>query len=310
MTDLSIVVPVYGCADCLRPLYERLTGVLETIGRSFEIIFIDDRSPDAAWSKLAELCSEDSRIRAYRLSRNFGQHAAITAGLAQSSGRWAVVMDCDLQDPPEAIPRLYETASAGFEVVFARRRRKQHSIFRRASARMFFSVVNFFNRTRIEGEYGSFSILSRKAVNAFLTLQDRDRHYLFILHWLGFRSTEIEYDHASRHAGKSSYTLGSLIKHAFDGVFFQTTSLLRYIVYVGFTVSVIGTLLAAYFVYAYFAHSVYPGWTSLAVLVLVVGGFIILSTGIAGLYIGKIFEQVKGRPLYVIDVALNAKDPE
>jgi len=240
-----------------------------------------------------------------RLSRNFGQHAAITAGLAECRGTWAIVMDCDLQDPPEEIPRLYKTACAGFDIVFARRKQKKHSLYRRLAARAFFGVINFFNQTRIHGEHGSFSIISRQVVDAFLRLEDRDRHYLFILQWLGFNATDVEYEHADRHSGRSSYSMRALLKHAFDGIFFQTTSLLRWIVYLGFWVSLSGGLLTLYFVYQYFAHNIYPGWTSLTVLILLIGGFIISSTGITGLYIGKIFEQVKGRPLYVIDQALN-----
>jgi dolichol-phosphate mannosyltransferase len=145
-------------------------------------------------------------------------------------------------------------------------------------------------------------------VDAFLKLQDRDRHYLFILHWLGYNATDIEYEHAERHSGRSSYSIRALLKHAFDGIFFQTTILLRWIVYLGFWISASGLAFTVYFIYLYFAYSIYPGWTSLAVLILLIGGFIISSTGIAGLYIGKIFEQVKGRPLYVVDQALNREE--
>ena len=301
IVELSVIVPVYGCRDCIGALYERLVVVLAACTASFEIVLIDDCAPDDAWAVLRSLERRDPRVRPYRLSRNFGQHAAITAGLEQCRGRWAVVMDCDLQDPPEEIPRLLEAARSGFDVVLARRREKKHSMFRRAAARAFFRVVNFFNKTQLEGDYGSFSLLSRKVIDAFGAVRDRDRHYLFILNWLGFRSTDIEYDHGSRFSGRSSYTLRALLKHAFYGIFFQTTILLRWIVYLGFWVSVAGVLLATWFVYQYFAHDVYPGYTSLAVLILLIGGFIISSTGIAGLYVGKIFEQVKGRPLYVID---------
>jgi dolichol-phosphate mannosyltransferase len=301
--ELSVVVPVYLCRECLGTLHGRLTTTLRGLAVPYEIVFVDDASPDDAWPALAELAARDPAVRAYRFSRNFGQHAAITAGLEQCNGAWAVVMDCDLQDPPEEIPRLYRMAQSGFDVVFARRKQKKHSFFRRLAARAFFQAINFFNKTHLDGEYGSFSIISRKVIDAFGRIRDRDRHYLFVLHWLGFRSTHIDYEHAERFAGESSYTLRSLLKHALDGIFFQTTSLLRWIVYLGFWISVAGVLLAAYFVYLYFAYSVYPGWTSLIVLILLIGGFIIISTGIAGLYIGKIFDQVKGRPLYVITEA-------
>lgn len=300
VVDLSIVVPVYGCRDCLRALHARLKPVLSSLG-THEIVLVDDRSPDDAWQLIEDLVAQDPAVRGLRLSRNFGQHAAITAGLAHATGQRIVVMDCDLQDPPEEIPRLIRKADEGYDIVFARRSEKKQSSFRRHAAAAFFHLLNLASGTNLDGAYGSFSVISRKVADAYLTLNDRDRHYLFILNWLGFRHAEIEYEHADRHQGRSAYTLRALVEHALNGVFFQTTSLLRLIVYAGFFISGTGALLAAYFVYLYFAHSIYPGWTSLAVLLLVIGGFIILSTGIAGLYVGKIFEQVKGRPLYVVD---------
>jgi polyisoprenyl-phosphate glycosyltransferase len=299
--QLSVVIPVYGCAACLRPLRDRLQAVLEQLGSTYEIVFVDDRSPDGAWEVLVELCRESGHVRVLRLSRNFGQHAAITAGMAHARGEWVVVMDCDLQDPPEEIPRMLKAATEGFDGVLARRKEKKHSLLRRGAAKAFFALVNSFNSTHLEGEFGSFSMISRKVVDAFLQINDRERHYLFILRWLGFRYCEIEYEHGQRYSGESSYTLRALLRHALSGIFFQTTSLLRWIVYLGFWVSFAGLALAGYFVYQYLAHSIYPGWTSLAVLILLIGGFIITSTGVAALYIGRIFEQVKGRPLYVVD---------
>jgi len=302
--EVSVVVPVYGCGSCLEALHQRLESTLKSSTISHEIVFVDDRSPDDAWSRLSALAARDPAVRAYRLSRNFGQHAAITAGLARSRGRWVVVMDCDLQDPPEEIPRLLARAREGFDVVLALRKQKKQSLFRRLAGNAFFALVNAFNRTRLEGEYGTFSLLSRRVVDAFLTLGDRERHYLLILHWLGFATAEIDYEHGSRHSGESAYTLRRLLRHALSGMFFQTTVLLRWIVYFGFWLSLAGALLAAWFVFQYFAHDVPPGYTSLAVLFLLVGGFIISSTGITGLYIGRIFEQVKNRPLYIVDRAI------
>jgi glycosyltransferase involved in cell wall biosynthesis len=305
MTELSIVIPVYGCRSCLAALHSRLSATLAALTAQYEIVFVDDCSPDGAWPELLELCRRDTRVRAYRFSRNFGQHAAITAGLEKCRGNWAVVMDCDLQDPPEEIPRLLQAAQGGLEVVFARRKRRGHSALRRIAARAYFLALNWFNRANADGEYGAFSIISRNVINAFLAVRDRDRHYLLILFWLGFRNGEIEYEQSARHSGASAYTFGSLLKHALEGMFFQTTTLLRYIVYLGFAVSAAGAALACYYLYMYFSRSPLPGWTSLAVLILFIGGFIIMSTGITGLYVGKIFEQVKGRPLYVIDAAAN-----
>jgi dolichol-phosphate mannosyltransferase len=301
MHEICVVVPVYRCADCLPELHDRLTRSLRACTQDYEILFVDDRSPDAAWATMQRIASTDPATRLVRLSRNFGQHPAITAGHAQANARWVVVMDCDLQDPPEEIPRLYRKAREGFDIVLGRRVEKQHHWIRRLMARAYAGVVNFFGTVRADTAHGSFSIISRKVVDAFLQLQDRDRHDLFILKWLGVSTAEVEYAHAERFSGRSSYTLRALLRHAVSGIFFQTTVLLRWIVYLGLSVALAGVVLAGYFVYMYFSHDVYPGYTSLAVLILVVGGAIIVSTGVTGLYVGRIFEQVKGRPLYVID---------
>lgn len=298
--ELSVVVPVYGCAGCLQALHQRLCA---SLGDQFdwELVFVDDRSPDDAWDHLEELVRLDGRVRAVRLSRNFGQHAAITAGLAETRGRWVVVMDCDLQDPPEEIPRLLAKAREGYDVVLTQRDQRRQSWHRRVGARAYFRARNALLGQTMDSEYSTLSVISRDVVEAFLSLGDRDRQYMLILHWLGFRRTVVPLSHADRHEGQSAYTLGKLLQVALDGMFFQTTRLLRWIVYVGFAVALAGVVLAAVFIALYFTSSALPGFTSLAVLILLVGGFIIVSTGISGLYVGKIFEQVKGRPLYVVD---------
>jgi dolichol-phosphate mannosyltransferase len=301
MVELSIVVPVYGCGDCLEKLHQQLSQVVGSISSSYEIVFVDDRSPDGAWPLLEGLSAADAHVKAVRLSRNFGQHAAITAGLAASRGEWTVVMDCDLQDPPEAIPSLYTRAKEGFDFVLARRKQRTHSPFRIALARLYFRLLNTFMGTDVDGSYGTFSILSRKVVDAYLTLGERDRHYLFVLYWLGFEHGTIDVDHKDRAAGQSSYTFGRLLRHAVSGVFFQTTNLLLYIVYFGFAIAGAGVLFAIYLIYLNIVAHPLPGWTSVMVLTLVIGGFIITSTGVTGLYIGRVFQQVKGRPLYIVD---------
>jgi polyisoprenyl-phosphate glycosyltransferase len=307
-TELSVVVAVYSCVECLPALHERLVRTLEQLVASFEVVFVDDGSPDGAWDVIARIAAEDARVRAVRLSRNFGQHAAITAGLAETQGRRIVVMDCDLQDPPEEIPRLYERALAGYDIVFARRKWRRDSIFRRTAARAYFRLLNRLAQARIDGEYGTFSIISRPVRDAYLSIGDRGRHYLFILYWLGFEQAAVDVPHAPRAAGQSSYTFGKLVGHAFEGLFFQTTVLLRWIVYFGFLVALGCVLLAGVFAAIFVLGNPPPGWTSLAVIILVIGGFIIMSTGVTGLYIGKIFEQVKGRPLYVVQETLNKAD--
>jgi glycosyltransferase involved in cell wall biosynthesis len=307
MVELSVVVPVYRCAECLAELHERLVRTLETNVQSFELVFVDDRSPDSSWEFLGELAERDERVRAIRLSRNFGQHAAITAGLAESSGRWTVVMDCDLQDPPEEIPRLLAMARRGYEIVLSKRVGRSQSWPRRVAGRAYFRIRNFFMRMDMSTEYSSLSLLSRKVVDAFLNVHDRDRQYMLIVHWLGFERGEIEFEHAERAAGKSSYTMRQLLQVGIEGFFFETTILLRWIVYLGFGLALAGTLLAVWFILSYFLFDPYPGWTSVSVLLLLVGGFIITSLGVTGLYVGKIFGQVKDRPLYVVDTVVGRR---
>jgi dolichol-phosphate mannosyltransferase len=306
---LSVVVPVYRCDDCLSALHLRLTAVLESMGWPYELLFIEDRSPDNAWVTLGAIAERDPHVRAIRLSRNFGQQAAITAGLAKSRGLYTVVMDCDLQDPPEVIPRLLEKAREGYEVVLARRVRRTHSSRRLLLAGAYHWLLRTFLRTQISGDYGAFSLISAKVRAAFLTVPDKDRHYVPILFWLGFERTSIDFEHQDRYAGTSAYSTGSLLRLAANGVFFQTTTLLRFIVYLGFAVASAGVLLALYLVVAFIAFRPPPGYTSLAVLVLVIGGAAIVSTGVGGLYIGQIFKQVKDRPIYVIDTEIGQAGP-
>jgi glycosyltransferase involved in cell wall biosynthesis len=278
---------------------------------AYEIVLVDDRAGDGSWEVIESLAAEDASVRGVLLSRNFGQHAAITAGLGYASGEWVVVMDCDLQDPPEEIPRLYAKALEGFDVVFGRRTDKPVGFVRKELAAMYFRALRVFTRNSLDAQYGTFSVISKRVVHSFLQLRDLDRHYLMVLDWLGYEAAAVDYEPAVRYAGESSYSLGKLIAHAVDGLFFQTTVLLRWIVYLGFSLAGIGAGLAIYLGVARVAGQVYPGWTSIVVVILVMCGFIILSTGITGLYIGKLFEQSRGRPIFVVDrVVEHATTPE
>ncbi|MDQ6606301.1 MAG: glycosyltransferase family 2 protein [Actinomycetota bacterium] len=297
--QLSVVVPVYGCAECLVALHDRLTDSVSPIIADWELVLIDDRSEDGGWEVLEGLARIDPHVRAYRLSRNFGQDAAITAGLAQARGDWAVVMDCDLQEAPEDIPRLW-AAREGHDLIRTVRRDWRHSWFRRWTSRTYRRLTL---ETDVRPDYSNLSLLSRPVIDAFLRLRDRDREYMIALDWLGFDSAAIEIDHHERHAGRSGYTLERLIRVALDGMFFRSTLLLRLVVLLGFVVALVGIGLAAFEVIDYFVESdkTVPGYTSLAVLLLVLAGFIIVSVGVVGLYVGRIFEQVKDRPLFLID---------
>ena len=305
--ELSVVVPVFGCAECLVPLHDRLTASVSQITDSYELVFIDDRSLDRGWTVLQTLAGRDPHVRAFRLSRNFGQDAAITAGLAQAQGDWAVVMDCDLQEAPEDIPRMWAAAQEGSDVVRATRQQWSHSRLRRVGSRTFRRLTQ---DSSVRTDYSNLSLLSRAVIDAFLRLRDRDREFMVALDWLGFSTTSIEIQHRERHHGKSSYTLRQLIGVAVDGMFFRTTVLLRLVVLTGFVIALCGLLLAGFEVVDYFTAPGrrIPGYTSLAVLVLVLSGVIIVSVGVVGMYVGRIFEQVKDRPLYLIDSEASGAD--
>ncbi|WP_454732087.1 MULTISPECIES: glycosyltransferase family 2 protein [Cupriavidus] len=299
--ELSVVVPSYGCLGCLTELCDRLHAVLTGLGSSFEILLVDDRSPDNSWPLIESLAGSYPAVRGIRLSRNFGQHVAITAGLAAARGQYVVVMDCDLQDPPERIPDLLAELRKGYDFVLARRATRSHSAFRQVSAKLYFRLINALTGESVDGSYGTFSILTRKVVDAFLLFGERERHYLFILRWLGFRSGTVEYAHAERHAGESSYNVLRLLKHALSGIFFQTSVFLTWIIYAGLFFTALSFLGGCFFIYRHFTADSLPGWTSLVVAILFSTGMILASIGAVGLYVSRVFEMAKGRPIYVVD---------
>lgn len=304
--ELSVVVPVYGCAACLQELHRRLNDSIASICTSWEIIFIDDRAGDGSWEILEGLSASDPRVVAIRLSRNFGQQVAISAGIDKSRGQMVAIMDCDLQDPPEIIPELVRELEKGADIVLARRELAYQSLWRRCGNRVYFWLLKILSGTRIEGEYGSLSLISRKVADAYSRFTERDRHYLFIIFWLGFTIRTIRFQRARRTASKSSYTFGDLIRLAVSGLFFQTTKLLRWVVQLGFLIALAGGGYGAYLVFStlVLGNTPPPGWTSLIVIVLVMSGTILVSIGVVGLYVARIFEQTKARPLYVIDTEL------
>lgn len=301
MTDvtLSIVVPVYGCGGTLVSLHDRLVRVLEALVPSFEIVLVDDRGPDSSWTVMCELAEMDSRVVACRMSRNVGQQLAITAGMEQCRGAYAVVMDCDLQDPPEAIPLLWD-ARSGVDIVFAKRKSDHQSVVRLLANRLYFRFLSRIAGRQFDGELGSFSLISRRVIDAFLRFSERDRHYLMILLAIGFDARTIEYERATREIGESGYDIKRLLLHAVSGIMFTTTRVLHWVVYAGLAMATAGVLLAAILMIRMLLFTALPGWTSLIVAQLLVGGVLALCIGATGLYVGRIFEEVRRRPLYFV----------
>lgn len=303
--EISVVLPVYKCAECLDALHERLQPVLAGMGVSHEVIYVDDGSPDGAWEIIAKIAAQDRNVRALRLSRNFGQNSAIMAGLQASRGSWTVVMDADLQEAPEEIPRLYGHGKAGNDIVHTRRRTRSQSLLRRVIGRGYFQLTNLLTGTATGTDHGTMSILSRTVVDAFLSVKDVHREYLAVLEWLGFPHTTVEVDHSDRFDGRSSYTFATLARLARAGLLFQTTRLLRLVTVSGILVSLAGFGLAAYDLYIYATRGSLPGYTSLAVLILVMSGMLLGALGIVGLYVGATFEQAKARPFFFVAESIN-----
>lgn len=303
---LSVVVPVYQAEACLHALYQGLTDSLAKLSDGYEILLVDDSSLDASWGCIQQLAEEDHRVKGIRLSRNFGQSYAITAGLEHSRGEWIVVMDCDLQDPPEAIATLYRKAMEGYDVVYARRQNRQDPLWKKWMSKAYYALINHFMHTKVDDAIGSFTLMSRKVANAFLSLREPHRHYLVLLRWLGFKQAIVDVTHGKRYAGNSAYSFPKLLLLAVDGIISQTTLLLRWMIQLGFLSAFGAMLYMGYIVYLKLRYPTVPvGWPSLMCAVLFMGGAILTSIGVLGLYIDKIFTQTKHRPLYLVDEAVN-----
>lgn len=299
---ISIVTPVYGCGASLCQLYERLEKTLSSITNDFEIIMVNDASPDSAWETIKLLSKKDKRVKGMNLSRNFGQHKAITAGLDYAQGKWIVVMDCDLQDQPEEIVKLYNKVQEGYDLVVGRRAERKDRFLKKLSSKIFFTVYNYFTGTRVDNRIGNFGIYSKKVIENTKKLREQTRSFgLFVL-WVGFSRIEIDVDHAKRVEGKSAYTFGKLLDLAMDSIITHSNRLLKLFLKLGFMIALSSILYSIWLIIDYFFFSrPIAGWTSVMVSVFFLAGLIIGSIGVIGLYIDKIFEEVKGRPLYIIE---------
>jgi len=298
---LSIIIPIYGCATLLEKLYIRLVTTLEQIDKNFEIIMINDASPDNAWEKIKTLAQQDSRVKGINLSRNFGQHRAIKAGLDFAQGEWVVVMDCDLQDKPEEILKLYNEAQKGYDVVWGARKQRQDNFFKKLSSKLFHKVFNYFTEQNKDETIANFSIVSQKVIDSINKMREQNFNFPLFVNWAGFKVTQIEINHQPRAEGKSSYTFSKLMNMAIDNIVSQSNKPLRLSIKFGFSISLLSMFFGFYLIGKYFLTGVpVEGWTSVMVSIYFIGGLLFANLGLMGLYIGKIFDETKGRPLYVI----------
>lgn len=308
--DISVVVPVYGCPAALPELHRRLVETLESMEKSFEIILVNDACPRGSWESIVPLCEQDNRVVGVRLSRNFGQIKAITAGLDLAQGDWVVVMDCDLQDRPEYIPQLYAKAQEGFDVVFARRIARKDTGLVKAMSRAFYKVYDYFTDGNYDSSICNFSISKKIVIDSYCRMREQHRAYTMFIKWLGFNQTAIDLEGDERFEGESSYSFKKKMNMAFELITAQSTKPLHFAVHLGFLFSLLALLVIVALVIRYFLDptEALVGWTSTIAAICFMGGLNLAAAGVVGLYVGNIFNEVRSRPLYVVAEVLNDKE--
>ncbi len=302
MAHISVVIPVYRAESCLEELYRRLKAALETIGADFEIVLVEDCGGDQSWPLIKELAQRDHRVKGIQFSRNFGQHYGITAGLDHCDGDWVVVMDCDLQDRPEEIPRLYAKAQEGHEIVVARRGKRSDPLLKRLSSLLYYRVFSWLADMDYDPQAGNYRMLSRKVITNYRNMRERSRFFGSLINWMGFPAASIDVQHDERFAGDSTYTFSKLWRLGAETIIAYSDKPLRLAIRFGFFIASCAFLYGLYILFlALFHGSPVTGWSSLIVSIYFIGGVIIAILGILGIYLGKTYDETKGRPLYVIN---------
>ncbi|WBA41307.1 glycosyltransferase family 2 protein [Hymenobacter canadensis] len=300
--DLSVIIPIYNEEANIPTLYERLRGVLDPMGLRYEFIFINDGSRDKSLQLVQTLALRDERVRFIDFSRNFGHQIAVTAGLDLSVGEAVVIIDADLQDPPELIVPLYQKLREGYEVVYAKRRSRQgESAAKKLTAKLFYRILASITNISIPVDTGDFRIISRKVVDALKQMPEQNKFIRGQISWIGYRQTYIEYDRAERAGGETGYTYRKMIRLALDGITGFSDAPLKAATIGGFLVSGVAFMVMLYTLYARFVSGDYqPGWASLMVSILFLGGVQLIAVGIIGEYIARLSANVRQRPLYII----------
>lgn len=311
MIQISIVVPLFNESNIIKELIHRIKTNTEIITKEYEIILVDDGSKDDTWEKITLESTKQKSIKGIKLSRNFGQHYAITAGLHDAHGKWVIVMDGDLQDRPEVIPNLVNKAEQGFDIVFVSRQNRPESLPYLLLQKLFYVILRSLSGINFDSSQANFSIISQKVVKAFRTFPEGSRFYPSTIKWLGFSSSTISADHGNRYAGKPSYTFVSRLKLAFGIILSFSLKPLRLAILVGSTMSILSMIAAIWII----VNSVkvgflINGWASIMTSIFFSTGLVLIMLGIIGIYIGEIFSQVKNRPLYVVESTLNISAKE
>lgn len=297
--QISIVSPVYKCESCLEALVERTHHALTPL--NYEVIFVDDASPDNSWSKIEELVSSPYPVRGIRLARNFGQHAAISAGLQAAVGSVVVVIDCDLQDRPEEIPRLLAALHSGADIALAQRENRQDTLGKRLSSSFFYRTLGWLTNSRYDHSTANFGAYSRRAVDAFNSMPESERFFPLLMRWTGLETRSIPVEHSSRLEGKTSYNLKKLLRLAFHIALSFSEKPLRAVVVTALLFAAASLTLAVVSIMRYIAGDIQvAGFTSIVASIWLVGSAMLASIGVVGLYVGRIFTEVKNRPNYIV----------
>lgn len=303
---ISIVSPVYMADKMLKKLTLQLKENLNTLNVSYEIILVDDKSPDNSWEEMKQISKENSEVKSIRLSRNFGQHPAIIAGLNEAKGEWIVVMDCDLQDQPKEIIKLYQKAIEGFDVVLAKRSNRQDKFFKKIFSKIFYKIYTYLTDSKFDNSVANFGIYNKKVIQQVINMDDYIKSFPLFVSWVGFNQTSISVEHSERDEGESSYTFSKLVSLAFDIIISFSNKPLKIVVKFGLLISLTSIIAGLITIYNYLNGSIEVlGYSSIIVSIWFLSGSIITITGIIGLYIGKIFNQVKNRPAFIIDEKIN-----
>lgn len=302
LTEISIVSPVYKAENIVKKLVEELKKELTTLNVSYEIILVDDRSPDNSWAVIQDLATQHNELKCLRLSRNFGQHPAIMAGLSHATGNWVVVMDCDLQDRPKEVLNLYKKAQEGYDVVLAQRTNRKDGFIKKASSKLFYKAFNFLTGVAINNEIGNFGIYNKKVITSILKIGDAQTFFPLFVQWVGFKTVAIEVEHAQREEGSSSYNWMKLFKLAFNTIISFSDKPLRIFLKLGLLISGMSFFGAIYILYKALKNEIeVMGYSSIFISICFFSGIIITFLGLIGIYLSKAFNQVKNRPLYIID---------
>ncbi|MFV0390386.1 MAG: glycosyltransferase family 2 protein [Paludibacteraceae bacterium] len=303
---ISVVSPVYKAENIVSELVKQVKEAVSTISEDFEIILVNDASPDNSWGKIVEECGKDKRVKGIDLSRNFGQHYAITAGLNYAKGEWVVVMDCDLQDRPDEIPNLYRKAQEGWDSVFAQRTVRNDSFVKKIFSKAFYRLFSYLTETKQDASVANFGIYHRKVINALLSMNDQIRFFPTMVQWVGFRKYYMPVQHAERFEGKTSYNFKGLLRLALNSILAFSDKPLRLTVKLGFGITLFSLLVMMVYLAMYIAGvTKVLGFTTLIISFWFLSGIIIFILGFVGLYVGKMFEKVKERPTFIVKEEVN-----